>query len=97
LHCKRDKLFRSAPKMAFLPTEENQMQFFQAHFVARLQNYERDRSNVLTTLTAFFAAIEEGFDRARRYEALARRSDSELAALGLSREDLLHFVMLGKT
>jgi hypothetical protein len=30
-------------------------------------------------------------------KALARKSDSELAALGLAREDLPHLVMFGKT
>jgi hypothetical protein len=81
--------------MAFLPTEEHQMQF--VHFVVLLQNYESNRnkvittlSKVLTTLTMFFAAVEEGLNKAAQYEVLARKSDSEL-------EDLPRFVMFGKT
>jgi uncharacterized protein YjiS (DUF1127 family) len=35
------------------------------------------------------------FPRAEQYEALARKSDSEFAAVGLSREDLLRFIGLG--
>jgi uncharacterized protein YjiS (DUF1127 family) len=72
------------------------MQFGQAHFVALPQNFESNPSKVLTTLTTFFSAVEEGFNKAEQYEALARKSDSELAALGLSREDLPRFVMFGK-
>jgi uncharacterized protein YjiS (DUF1127 family) len=33
--------------------------------------------------------------RAEQYEALARKSDSEIAALGLSREELSRFIGLG--
>jgi hypothetical protein len=39
--------------------------------------------------------VEEGFNKAEHYEALARKSHSEPAALGLSREDLPRFVMFG--
>jgi hypothetical protein len=45
---------------------------------ALLQNYESNRSKVLTTLTTFFAAVQAGFNVAEQYEALARNSDSEL-------------------
>ena len=72
------------------------MEIVQSHFVAPVQNFENNRSKVLTTLTTFFAAVEEGFDKAEHYEALARKSYSGLAALGLSREDLPRFVMFGK-
>jgi hypothetical protein len=99
----RDKLFSSAPKIGLLPTEEDQMQHVHAQFVALLHNYESDRSKVLeplskvlTMLTTFFAAAEEGFSKAELYEALARKSDSELAALGPSRDHLPRFVMFGK-
>jgi hypothetical protein len=54
-------------------------------------------SQVVTTLTTLFAAVEEGFNKAEQYEALARKSDSELAALGLSREGLPRFVMFSTT
>lgn len=75
----------------------------QAQFVARPRNYESSRNNVLTTLskvptmlTTFFAAIEQGFYKAEQYEVFARKSDGELAALALSRDDLPRFVMFGK-
>jgi hypothetical protein len=42
-------------------------------------------------------AVSEGFNKAELYERLARKSDAELAALGLRREDLPRFVMFGKT
>jgi hypothetical protein len=81
--------------VAFLPTEVDQMQ---THFVVPLQNYESNRTlnNLLRTLKTFFSAVEEGFDKAQKYEALTRKLDSELAALDLSREDLPRFVMFGK-
>jgi hypothetical protein len=60
------------------------------------QNYKSNRGKVLAMLTTFFAAVQAGFNVAEQYEALARNSDSELAALGLSREDLPRFVMFGK-
>jgi hypothetical protein len=47
-------------------------------------------------LTTFFAAAEEGFNKAELYEALTRKSDGELAALGPSRDHLPRFVMFGK-
>ncbi|MBO0758535.1 MAG: hypothetical protein J2P54_22015 [Bradyrhizobiaceae bacterium] len=77
------------------------MQFVQAQFAALLQNYESNQSKVLTTLskvlttlTAFSAAVREGVNKAEQDEALARKSDRELAALGLSREDLPRFIGL---
>jgi uncharacterized protein YjiS (DUF1127 family) len=70
-------------------------------FPAMLENYESNLSKVrtilskvLTTLTIFSAAVEEGFNKADQYETLARKSDRELAALGLSRKDLLRFIGL---
>jgi hypothetical protein len=57
-----------------------------AYFVTRPQNYESGRNNVLTTLskvpnalTTLFAAVDEDFYKAEQYEALARKSDRELA------------------
>jgi len=79
------------------------MEIAQSNFVALVQNFENNRSKVLTalttyftTLTTFLAALEEGLNKAEQYEALARKSHNELAALGLSREDLPRFVMFGK-
>ena len=40
--------------------------------------------------------IREGQQLARRYDALARRSDAELARLGIKREDIPHVVMFGR-
>jgi Mg2+ and Co2+ transporter CorA len=86
----------------YAKTEEDHMEIVQSDFVALVQNFENNRSKVLTTLTTFFttlttvfAAVEEGFNKAEHYEALARKSHSEPAALGLSREDLPRFVMFG--
>jgi len=47
-------------------------------------------------LAALLSAFEEGFGKARRYQTLARKSDAELAELGLAREDLPRVVMFGK-
>jgi uncharacterized protein YjiS (DUF1127 family) len=38
----------------------------------------------------------EGFNKAELYERLARKSDAELAALGLRREDLPRIAMFGR-
>jgi hypothetical protein len=50
------------------------MQFGQAHFVALPQNFESNPSKVLTTLTTFFSAVEEGFNKAEQYGQRARRA-----------------------
>jgi hypothetical protein len=42
-----------------------------------------------------FSAIEEGLASAARYEALARKTNGELANLGTDRADLPRFVMFG--
>jgi hypothetical protein len=47
-------------------------------------------------LGSLLAAVSEGFNKAQLYERLARKSDVELAALGLRREDLAPFVMFGR-
>jgi hypothetical protein len=50
---------------------------------------------------SFFAslvgAIEEGLRKAERYQTLSRKTDAELAELGLQREDLPRAVMFGKS
>jgi hypothetical protein len=48
-----------------------------------------------SAFAAFFSAIEEGLQRAARYEALARKTNGELASLGVERPDLPRFVMFG--
>jgi len=40
--------------------------------------------------------IREGRALATRYDALARRSDAELARLGIKREDIPRVVMFGR-
>jgi uncharacterized protein YjiS (DUF1127 family) len=42
------------------------------------------------------AVIEEGLNKAERYQALNRMSDADLAARGLKREDLPRAVMFGR-
>jgi hypothetical protein len=41
-------------------------------------------------------AASEGFNKAELYEQLARKSDAEVAALGVRRKDLPRVVMFGK-
>jgi uncharacterized protein YjiS (DUF1127 family) len=72
------------------------MQAIQAQSVALLQNYDSKPSKILTTLATIISAVEDGFNKAQQYEVLARKSDGELAALGLTREYLPRFVMFGK-
>lgn len=79
------------------------MEIAQSNFVALVENFENNRSKVVTALTTYFttlmtflATVEEGFNKAEQYEALARKSHNELAELGLSREDLPRFVLFGK-
>jgi uncharacterized protein YjiS (DUF1127 family) len=50
-----------------------------------------------TWLATIAGAFEEGLRKAERYQSLARKSDAELADLGLRREDLPRVVMFGKT
>jgi uncharacterized protein YjiS (DUF1127 family) len=54
----------------------------------------RPREGFLNALLSSFA---EGLGKARRYQALTRKSDAELAALGVRREDLPRFVMFGRS
>jgi hypothetical protein len=72
------------------------MQAIQAQSIALLQNCERKQSNIISILATFFSAVEEGFNKCEQNEALARKSDSELAALGVTRKGLARFVMIGK-
>jgi uncharacterized protein YjiS (DUF1127 family) len=50
-----------------------------------------------TWLATLLGAFEEGLRKAERYQSLARKSDAELADLGLRREDLPRIVMFGKS
>jgi hypothetical protein len=48
------------------------------------------------SLDSLLAAASEGFTKVGLYERLARKSDGELAALGLRREDLPRVVIFVK-
>jgi uncharacterized protein YjiS (DUF1127 family) len=50
-----------------------------------------------TFFATLMGAIEEGLLKAERYQALSRKTDAELADLGLRREDLPRTVMFGKS
>jgi len=47
-------------------------------------------------LSDLLEGVREGRELATRYDALARRTDSELAALGIKREDIPQVVMFGR-
>jgi hypothetical protein len=63
-------------------------------FRASLARKNKQKSSI--SLGSLLEAASEGFNKAEFYERLARKSDAELAALGLRREDLARFVMFGK-
>ena len=46
------------------------------------------RLGILESISELFESINEGRELASRYQRLASRSDSELARLGLKREDI---------
>ena len=48
------------------------------------------------SLGSLLAAASQGLSKARTYERLACKSDADLAALGLRREDLPRIVMFGR-
>jgi uncharacterized protein YjiS (DUF1127 family) len=50
-----------------------------------------------TFFATLVGAIEEGMRKAERYQTLTRKTDAELAELGLKREDLPRSVMFGKS
>ena len=72
------------------------MHTIQIRSLAALQSSDSKASKTLRTLASLFSAVEEGFNKAEQYEALARKSDAELAARGLRREDLPRLAMFGK-
>lgn len=49
-----------------------------------------------TTIAEFLAGAREGLDIQARYDALARKSDKELAALGLTRDQIGRAAVTGK-
>lgn len=53
------------------------------------------RRGIVAFLREVGAAIGEGLELVSRYKALETRTDSELAALGLSREDLPRVAVQG--
>lgn len=53
-----------------------------------------DPPNMLLLLASAFA---EGFAKAQRYQALANRSQHELAALSVTHQDLPRYVMFGQS
>jgi hypothetical protein len=73
------------------------MQAIQAQSLAMLPTSDSKPSKILTALATFFSAVEEGFNNVEQYEILARKSNSELAALGLARKDLPRVVMFGRS
>jgi hypothetical protein len=68
------------------------MQAIQIRSFAALPSCDKKPSKTLSALASFFSVVEEGFNKAEHYEALARKSDNELAARGLRRQDLPHHV-----
>jgi uncharacterized protein YjiS (DUF1127 family) len=53
------------------------------------------RSARRPVFAVLFSAIGEGLEGAARYEALSRKTNGELADLGVERADLPRFVMFG--
>ena len=54
------------------------------------------RSGFLHFVTSFVDGIREGLALAARYETLASKSDSELARLGLRREQIPQVALAGR-
>jgi hypothetical protein len=54
------------------------------------------RFSLLQFLHEFVAGLREGVALANRYEALSNLSDSELARLGLRREDIPQATLAGR-
>jgi hypothetical protein len=54
------------------------------------------RLGVLKFFSELFEGIREAQELAGRYDTLARKSDSELARLGLKREDIARAVFTGR-
>ena len=54
------------------------------------------RVGVVQYVAGLFSGIREGLALAARYDRLASKSDSELARLGLRREDIPQAVLAGR-
>jgi hypothetical protein len=54
------------------------------------------RLGILRYLNDFADGVREGFELAARYDALASKSDSELARLGLRRADVPQAALAGR-
>ena len=55
------------------------------------------RPRAETFLSALLSSLAEGIGKARQYQRLSRKSDAQLAQLGMRREDLPRIVMFGKS
>jgi hypothetical protein len=53
-------------------------------------------SMALMVMLRHLNAVAEGLDLARRYDTLASKSESELARLGLRREDIARAALAGR-
>jgi uncharacterized protein YjiS (DUF1127 family) len=65
------------------------------HAFPALTRTESRLQAITAPITEFFAGIREGREMLRRYEALSRLSDKELARLGISRMDVPRAAMFG--
>ena len=71
------------------------MRFNTSDVIALRAIRERKRDSRVS-IGSYLAAVGEGFNKAEFYEWLARKSDAELAAFGVEREELPRVVMFGK-
>ena len=55
-----------------------------------------DRGGILRFLSGLADGIRDGLALARRYDTLSAMSDSELARLGLRREDIPRAALIGR-
>ena len=72
------------------------MQTIQIRSFAARQSHDTRQSKTLGVLASFCSAVAEGVSKAEQYETLTHKSSSELAVLGLRREDLPRLAMFGK-
>jgi uncharacterized protein YjiS (DUF1127 family) len=54
-------------------------------------------SALLRRIGEFFEAVEEAHEMAARYRSLSRLSNSELARMGIKREDIARVAIFGET
>jgi uncharacterized protein YjiS (DUF1127 family) len=72
------------------------MHFKSANTIAFDASLVENKQGSRVSLGSLLEAANEGFNKAELYERLARKSDQELAALGVRRKDLPRVVMFGK-